>query len=686
MFKSVLARFVCASAVALAMPVPVLAQEEAPSVAVEESADQDVLPPGASSNDTFDSKLHGGSEDSADEPPQAREETKPTQRRSATSDAEAREAAKRAEKALFSDPAKDKAVANPLLDGRGADYYDRRAKEILKNDADKGRVDLHPLMQAHPDDYVVVCTAGCPSGLSSSIVSLLPKPPVAPATPYPSAQGDQISCAAGCGANGKRSFAGAPVTAVAATVGEWMTTVAKVPAGAGTPVPKAVQSGDWMEKINRERDEASKASASSAAPVTAKAATVPLTAPAPEKREIAAASEMTASKVGVALPLTKAETVATTPKPTVTAVPAQTKLAAVATKPAEPIAARAAGEMTARKDGVALPVTKAETVTTTPKQTETAPAVPAHNKLAAVAVKPGDPVAARPAAQPVVKAQTAVVVAPANPPIVAEAKPTIVPHGITDAKMEAAKATAPSQTVVAVEAKPSAAAAATPSALKQIAALEPAPTVTSEKPAATPAPAPTVARPLPAAPAASAVTVTEMAKPAESKSGSLFKDSTKVAAVSPPVTEKPAAAAPAQTTQVAKERVISVLSEDKDMNAAIHKARASIGMFWKSYETPGAGETDHALKVAVAGNGTTEHFWLTRIKRDGEKYSGVISNQPQSVKTVKIGQRFQFTADMVSDWTFKRHGKLVGNETMRVLLPRMPEEQAAVYRQMYETP
>jgi uncharacterized protein YegJ (DUF2314 family) len=92
------------------------------------------------------------------------------------------------------------------------------------------------------------------------------------------------------------------------------------------------------------------------------------------------------------------------------------------------------------------------------------------------------------------------------------------------------------------------------------------------------------------------------------------------------------------------------------------------------------------LKVAISANGNTEHFWLTRIKREGEKYSGLISNQPQSVKTVKMGQRYEFTADMVSDWTFKRNGKLVGNETMRVLLPRMPEEQAAVYRQMYETP
>jgi uncharacterized protein YegJ (DUF2314 family) len=156
-----------------------------------------------------------------------------------------------------------------------------------------------------------------------------------------------------------------------------------------------------------------------------------------------------------------------------------------------------------------------------------------------------------------------------------------------------------------------------------------------------------------------------------------------VATVTPPASEKPASRLPPSEP---KDGVISVLSEDKEMNAAIQRARRTIDTFWKSYEALSANETDHALKVAIAGNGTTEHFWLTRIRRDGGKLSGVVSNRPQNVKTVKLGQRYEFTAETISDWTFKRNGKLVGNETMRVLLPRMPEEQAAVYRQMYETP
>lgn len=206
--------------------------------------------------------------------------------------------------------------------------------------------------------------------------------------------------------------------------------------------------------------------------------------------------------------------------------------------------------------------------------------------------------------------------------------------------------------------------------------------VTDTPPAAPAKPAAVAETPKAAeAPAAPAKTEAQAAAPAETPKAepSLFDKSVKVAAATPLAAEEAA-------RKPEKPAVVSVLSEDKEMNAAIEKARASLHDFWKSYEAPGPGENDFALKVAISGNGSTEHFWLTRIERDGEKLSGLISNQPQSVKTVKMGQRYSFTPDMISDWTFKRNGKLVGNETMRVLLPRMPEEQAAVYREMYETP
>lgn len=132
--------------------------------------------------------------------------------------------------------------------------------------------------------------------------------------------------------------------------------------------------------------------------------------------------------------------------------------------------------------------------------------------------------------------------------------------------------------------------------------------------------------------------------------------------------------------------VISVPNADPEMAAAIAKARTTISQFWKAYEHPGPGEDGFALKVAIKDGADVEHFWLIDVGRDGDKYSGTINNTPEIVSNVSEGDRFEFAAGDISDWLYRRNGKIVGNETMRPLLKRMPAEQAEQYRAMLETP
>jgi|LNFM01.1.fsa_nt_gb uncharacterized protein YegJ (DUF2314 family) len=591
----------------------------------------------------------------------------------------AREAAKRA---LFGDPKKEGDKPNPLLDVRNSDYYDRRAKDLLQSDSDRSKVELHPLMEAHPDSYVVVCTAGCVTGRGAEIVSMLPKPAAAQApvsTPDAQNGGNVVSCVAGCGAEGNIAMASTP-SAGPAIVGEWMTTVAKVPALAEAPAPKAAGSGDWMDKINQDRAQQKAAQPATsdtpavtkdtdAKPATAPIAAAPKAAPPVDSKPAAVATAKPAAPP--AAPMAEAK-----PAPAVAPTVVEAKPAVAAEAKAAPAAQTVEAKPAPAVTVEAKPAPIAKTVTAADATlTEPAPAKPivvageaqpaagnakVEGKAPAVAMKPA-PSATQMAALEAPKAPAS---APAIKP--ADAAPAA---GNGSLFKDSAKVTtpvpAPAEAIATKTATPPVAPEAKPSSSNGSLFKESA----------------KVAAPAPEAkPATPPVAATEQ-KPAPGAT-SLFKDQTKVAAVTPPAVDKPAAAVPAKQ----KDGVISVLSEDKDMNAAIEKARGSLSSFWKSYDAPASGEADHALKVAVAGNGTTEHFWLTRIKRDGGKISGVISNQPQSVKTVKVGQRYEFTEDMISDWTFKRNGKLVGNETMRVLLPRMPEEQAAVYRKMYETP
>ena len=136
----------------------------------------------------------------------------------------------------------------------------------------------------------------------------------------------------------------------------------------------------------------------------------------------------------------------------------------------------------------------------------------------------------------------------------------------------------------------------------------------------------------------------------------------------------------------AEDKVIGVSPDDAEMNAAIAKARASLGEFWREFASPGKGVDEFCLKVRISDGRNTEHFWLREIKRNGAKISGVIDNDPTDVKTVKLGQRYEFTEADISDWSFQRNGKIVGNETMRPLLAKMPPDEAQYYRDMLETP
>jgi len=135
-----------------------------------------------------------------------------------------------------------------------------------------------------------------------------------------------------------------------------------------------------------------------------------------------------------------------------------------------------------------------------------------------------------------------------------------------------------------------------------------------------------------------------------------------------------------------KDEVIAVPDGDAEMNAAIAKARRTLDNFWDALETQRDGETGYALKVQIEDRNGVEHFWLTDIERDGKRIVGTIDNDPNLVRSVRLGQRFEFTDADISDWSFMRNGKIVGNQTLRPLLKRMPAELAEKYRQLLEEP
>ncbi|MFO1512752.1 MAG: DUF2314 domain-containing protein [Verrucomicrobiota bacterium] len=135
-----------------------------------------------------------------------------------------------------------------------------------------------------------------------------------------------------------------------------------------------------------------------------------------------------------------------------------------------------------------------------------------------------------------------------------------------------------------------------------------------------------------------------------------------------------------------RDKVISVEDDDAEMNAAIAKARGMLPHFWQVFEKPSPGESDFALKVKITDKNGTEHFWANEIKRQNGKIMGTINNDPNTVKTVKLGSRIEIPEADISDWMYMRGGKMVGNFTLPPLFKHMPAAQVKQLKSIMADP
>jgi uncharacterized protein YegJ (DUF2314 family) len=134
------------------------------------------------------------------------------------------------------------------------------------------------------------------------------------------------------------------------------------------------------------------------------------------------------------------------------------------------------------------------------------------------------------------------------------------------------------------------------------------------------------------------------------------------------------------------DKVIDVKDDDPEMVSAIAKARETLPQFWQVFDKHERGEDGFALKVKITDKHGTEHFWTTKIeKRDGKVW-GTIDNEPNTVATVKLGERIEIPQADISDWFYMRDGKMVGNRTLVPLLKTMPADEAAKYKRIMAEP
>jgi len=129
--------------------------------------------------------------------------------------------------------------------------------------------------------------------------------------------------------------------------------------------------------------------------------------------------------------------------------------------------------------------------------------------------------------------------------------------------------------------------------------------------------------------------------------------------------------------------VFMVGAQDKEMVAAIRKARNSLDSFLELAQNPPPEVSGLRLKVMVTDPNGTEHFWVTRFKPTATGFEGTLANEPRVVKSVTHGQLLSFKRADISDWGYVKNGRQVGSFTVCVMLKQAPKEQADYYRNNY---
>ena len=135
-----------------------------------------------------------------------------------------------------------------------------------------------------------------------------------------------------------------------------------------------------------------------------------------------------------------------------------------------------------------------------------------------------------------------------------------------------------------------------------------------------------------------------------------------------------------------RDKVVGIGDDDPEMAAAISKAQATLPQFWQMFDKREHGESNFVLVVRITDKGRIEHFFATDFERRDGKTMVTISNKPNIVASVRIGDRIEIPEADITDWRYMRDGKYVGNVTFKAQFKHMRAADVEQVKKMMADP
>ncbi|MEM1208411.1 MAG: DUF2314 domain-containing protein [Planctomycetota bacterium] len=119
------------------------------------------------------------------------------------------------------------------------------------------------------------------------------------------------------------------------------------------------------------------------------------------------------------------------------------------------------------------------------------------------------------------------------------------------------------------------------------------------------------------------------------------------------------------------------------MDRAIARAQETYRELVEAMASPLPTHGGHAVKkpFPIAGGGQ-EHIWITDLSWDGQKFTGILGNEPVDTSAVAFGDRVSVTPQELSDWMYVDGNRVVGGYTIRVLQQQSSPEQRQRFLEM----
>jgi uncharacterized protein YegJ (DUF2314 family) len=118
---------------------------------------------------------------------------------------------------------------------------------------------------------------------------------------------------------------------------------------------------------------------------------------------------------------------------------------------------------------------------------------------------------------------------------------------------------------------------------------------------------------------------------------------------------------------------------DKEIAQIAEDARNTLPGFFRQLTRADTKEEHFCIKYpfkADEGSGVNmEQVWLTGIHFKNGIYYGFLASAPRHLSGMKKGDKVMFDTDTVTDWMYVRGGRIIGGDSIKYLLKKIPEDQ-----------